>query len=79
MSFKVNDVVALNRDLPDHGLKKGDLGAVVLVYGSDGLEVEFVSATGQTEALLSLKESDVRTPADGDLMTVKKHRGRRSR
>ena len=39
------DTIVLNCDLPDHGLRKGDLGAVVEVYEPDGLEVEFVTAS----------------------------------
>jgi hypothetical protein len=38
--------IVLDRDLPAHGLRKGDLGAVVQVYEPDGLEVEFVTASG---------------------------------
>ncbi len=71
MRFKLLDTVVLNRDLPDRGLKKGDLGAIVHVYEPDGLEVEFVSAAGRTEALVTLKEADVRAIADDDLITVR--------
>jgi hypothetical protein len=42
MNFKELDTVVLDRDIPEHGLKRGDLGAVVAVYEPDGLEVEFV-------------------------------------
>ena len=71
MRYKELETVVLNRDLPDHGLQRGDLGAVVQVYEPDGLEVEFVSASGKTEALVSLKEKDVRAVADGDLIAVR--------
>ena len=71
MRFKLLETVVLNRDLPDRRLKKGDLGAIVHVYAPDGLEVEFVSASGRTEALVTLKESDVRALADDDLITVR--------
>jgi hypothetical protein len=71
MRFKLLDTVVLERDLPDRGLKKGDLGAIVHVYEPDGLEVEFVSAAGRTEALVTLKEADVRALADDDLLTVR--------
>lgn len=47
------------------------LGAVVQVYEPDDLEVEFVSAAGRTEAVLTLKENDVRSVAEGDLITVR--------
>jgi hypothetical protein len=72
MRFRLLETVVLNRDLPDHGLRKGDLGAVVHVYEPDGLEVEFVSASGKTEALVTLTETDVRAVADGDLIAVRK-------
>ncbi len=71
MRFKELQTVVLNRDLPEHGLRRGDLGAVVQVYEPDGLEVEFVSASGKTEALVTLKDADVRAVADGDLIAVR--------
>lgn len=48
MRYRVLDTVVLDKDLPEHGLRKGDLGAVVEVYEPDGLEVEFVTASGRT-------------------------------
>ena len=71
MRFKELDTVVLDQDLPEQGLQKGDLGAVVQVYEPDGLEVEFVSASGRTEALVTLKDADVRPVADGDLIAVR--------
>jgi hypothetical protein len=71
MRFKELQTVVLNRDLPEHGLRRGDLGAVVQVYQPDGLEVEFVSASGKTEALVTLKDTDVRAVADSDLIAVR--------
>ncbi len=71
MRFKELQTVVLNRDLPDHGLRRGDLGAVVQVYEPDGLEVEFISASGRTEALVTLKDSDVRAVGDDDLIAVR--------
>ena len=40
------DTVVLLRDLPEAGLRSGDLGAVVQLYGEEALEVEFVTAAG---------------------------------
>ncbi len=71
MAFKELDTVVLNRDLPEHGLRKGDLGAVVQVYEPDGLEVEFVSASGRTQAVVTLKLRDVRPVRDGDIIAVR--------
>ena len=41
------------------------------VYPPDGLEVEFVTASGRTSALVSLRTSDVRPIADTDLVAVR--------
>ena len=72
MRFKELQAVVLNRDLPERRLCKGDLGPVVQLHEPDGLEVEFVSASGKTEALVMLKEGDVRAVADGDLIAVRR-------
>jgi hypothetical protein len=71
MTYRVLDTVVLDRDLPDHGLRKGDLGAVVEVYEPDGLEVEFVMASGRPAAVLTLTAQDVRPVADDDLVSVR--------
>ena len=46
--FNELDTVVLLRDLPESGLRLGDLGAVVQVYGREAVEVEFVTASGRT-------------------------------
>jgi len=71
MQFKQLDTVVLTRDLPDHGLCAGDLGAVVETYADDGLEVEFVTASGRTRAVVTLRSKDVRPIADTDLVAVR--------
>ena len=71
MSFNKLETVVLARDLPEHGLREGDLGAVVEVYDIDGLEVEFVTAAGKTKALLTLGVGDVRKVRDTDLVAVR--------
>ncbi|MEZ4356974.1 MAG: DUF4926 domain-containing protein [Myxococcota bacterium] len=71
MEFRELDTVVLTHDLPDLGLKRGDLGAVVHVYEPDGLEVEFVTAAGRTEALVTLSAKDVRAIAETDLVSVR--------
>jgi len=47
------------RELSD-GLRDGDLGSVVGTYDPEGLDVEFVTASGRTQALVTLHNSDVR-------------------
>ena len=71
MKYKLLDTVVLDRDLPQHGLRAGDLGAVVEVYEPEGLEVEFVTASGKTQALVTLNVNDVRPVQENDLVTVR--------
>lgn len=71
MGFALLEPVVLNRDLPAHGLRAGDLGAVVEVYPDNGVEVEFVRASGSTKALVSLKASDLRRVAASDILAVR--------
>jgi hypothetical protein len=71
MKFQELDTVVLTRDLPEHGLKAGDLGAVVHLHLPEALEVEFVRASGQTQALVTLAAADVRPLQDHDLVAVR--------
>ena len=71
MKFKELETVVLVRDLPEHGLRRGDLGAVVQVYEPNAIEVEFVTAAGKTEALVSLDTQDVRQAVETDLIAVR--------
>jgi hypothetical protein len=65
------DVVVLTRDLPAQGLRRGDLGAVVDLRGPEAIVVEFVAASGRTQALVTLGPDDIRGVADDDLVTVR--------
>jgi hypothetical protein len=47
------------------------LGAVVEVYEPAGLEVEFVTASGKTQALVTLNVEDVRPVQENDLVAVR--------
>jgi hypothetical protein len=71
MKHRLLDTVVLDRDLPEHGLCRGDLGAVVEVYEPDGVEVEFVRASGNTQAVVTLSEDDVRPVRDSDQIAVR--------
>ena len=75
LTYKELDTVVLIRDLPEAGLRVGDLGAVVQVYGPaaapQALEVEFVTLAGRTQAPHTLDVADVRPTADDDLPAVR--------
>jgi|SRR6058998_3938781 len=63
------DVVVLTHDVPAHGLRRGDLGAVVEVYGPDAMSVEFVAASGRTKAIVTLQPQDLRQAGHDDLIS----------
>ena len=54
MTFEDLEPVVLDVDIPERGLPKRSLGAIVHVYKDDAYEVEFVTASGRTAALLTL-------------------------
>ena len=69
--YTLLDTVVLARDLPERGLRAGDVGAIVEIYDSDAFEVEFVTAVGRTQALVTLRSGDVREVGDRDLLAVR--------
>jgi hypothetical protein len=72
MKIELLETVVLRRDLPEHGLQQGDLGTVVELYEPDGLEVEFVTASGKTQAVVTLRVQDVRKVEPTDMVTVRR-------
>jgi hypothetical protein len=71
MTLRELDTVVLERDLPSHGLRRGDVGAVVHVHSATAVEVEFVRASGQTQALVEVAVVDLRPVSDDDLLAVR--------
>lgn len=58
------DLVALLIDLPALGLRRGDVGTIVHIYGSGtSYEVEFINAKGDTVGVETLTAVQVR-PVD---------------
>lgn len=53
------DVVALAKNLPEHHLWRGEIGAVVECHTDDAFEVEFVAQDGYTYALVTLHADDL--------------------
>lgn len=71
MTFRELQTVVLEHDVPEHGLCKGDLGAIVLMHDQTHFEVEFVRPSGETQALLPLRAADVRATHDEDVIAVR--------
>ena len=66
------ELVVLARDIPENGLQRGDVGTVVHCY-EDGqaMEIEFVTASGKTIAVLTLDSVDVRPMQSGQILHVR--------
>ena len=58
--IKELDTVILTEDLPEHSLRRGDLGTAVLIHAAGSYEVEFVTLDGQTLSVVSLFPRQVR-------------------
>ena len=68
------DTVVLTHDMNEHGLKRGDVGAVVHCYDNEtGFEVEFVTGEGKTAAVLTLTGSDIRSMNSGEILHVREY------
>ena len=71
MQHKPYDTVVRDRDIPAHGLCKGDVGAIVELYEPDGVEVEFVLPSGRTRALVTLQVDEILPLHDTDVLAVR--------
>lgn len=52
-------MVALTEDIPEHDLRRGQVGTVVETLSSDMFEVEFIDNDGRTYATLPLKSQQL--------------------
>ena len=53
--IKVLDVVAVTQDVPEHGLRRGEVGTVVDRWKDAAYEVEFSNDTGEAYAFAALR------------------------
>ncbi|RKU27998.1 hypothetical protein C6499_10695 [Candidatus Poribacteria bacterium] len=59
--IKLLDVVALTQDIPEHNLKRGDIGTIVeILSNGEAFEVEFSKVYGQMYKCLSFLASQLR-------------------
>ena len=74
--MKELDTIVLTRDIPEHELHKGDVGAIVHVYReAKAFEVEFVTADGMSQAVLTLTNDEIRPMASKEILHVRKLSG----
>lgn len=58
--IKLLDVVALTQDIPEHNLKRGEVGTVVeILANGEAFEVEFSDENGQMSKCASFLESQL--------------------
>jgi hypothetical protein len=67
-----HEVVVLTRDLPDEGLRAGDVGVVLLVHAErdgvpPGYTIEVTTVTGETLAVVDVAADAVRPAAERDI------------
>jgi hypothetical protein len=64
--------IVLTTDIPEQGLKEGDIGTVVLIHGNgEGYEVEFITLDGETVAVVSLYAWQVRPIGRNEIAHVR--------
>lgn len=68
----LHKTVALTRDLPEHRLKAGDIGAVI-DQTAEGVwcQVEFVTVGGDTITIESLKTTDLRLVTNDEIFSAR--------
>ncbi len=60
--------IVLTSDLPQEGLKAGDVGTVVHVYANgEAFEIEFLTLDGKTAAVATVTASQLRPVTERDL------------
>jgi len=60
--------IILEHDLPEIGLKTGDIGTVVMVHeGGVGYEIEFCELDGVTVDVVTLDASQIRAVRSGEV------------
>lgn len=70
--IKEHDRIVLLKDVPDEGLKTGDVGTVVHIYrDGEAFEVEFMTLEGGTVAVVTLTASDLRPVGSRDITHVR--------
>ncbi|MGH7995106.1 MAG: DUF4926 domain-containing protein [Opitutaceae bacterium] len=75
MSFQLYEDVALVHDLPECGLRRGDLVRLVerhrSIDGSEGYSAEVLGATGKTLAVVAVSAASLVALRDNDVLRVR--------
>lgn len=67
-----HEPVVLTRSQPESGLEAGDVGTIVHIHRSGAaFEVEFMTLTGRTVAVITVPASDLRPVSQRDVSHVR--------
>ncbi len=70
--IKEHDCIVLTQDIPEEGLRAGDVGTVVHVHPeAAGYEVEFMTLTGRTVAVATVLPPQLRPVGPRDVTHVR--------
>ncbi len=75
MTYKLFEEVVLAKDIPEKGLKKGDVATIVEHHpvsgGEHGYSLEFFNALGDTIAVITLPESAIESLTVNEIFSVR--------
>ncbi len=72
--LKEHDRIILTSDIPDGGLKAGDVGTIVYVYEKGkAFEIEFLALDGHTAAIATVAASQVRPVTTRDITHARQY------
>jgi hypothetical protein len=76
MKYELYTRVALNVDLPGHGLRRGDVATLVEHHPGrpgqeDGYSLEVFNAVGDTVAVVTVRESQIGPLTADELLSVR--------
>jgi hypothetical protein len=75
MTYKLFQQVALAQDMPEKGLKRGDVATVVECHpgrdGEDGYSLEVFNAVGDAIAVITLPESAIEPLLADEILHVR--------
>jgi hypothetical protein len=75
MTYKLFEEVVLTKDIPERGLKKGDVATIVEHHPvsdeEDGYSLELFNALGDTIAVITLPESAIEPLTENEIFSVR--------
>ncbi len=75
MTYKLFEEIILLYDMPEKGLKKGDVATIVEHHpvpdGEDGYSLEVFNALGETIAVITVSESAIAPLSEKEIFSVR--------